>query len=122
PYVGESAFATKAGIHASAIVKDPATYEHVLPELVGNRRKLLVSDQAGRANVLAELERIGIKAAKDDSRVGRLLEEMKSREAMGYAYEAADASFDLLARRILGKVPDFFTVEQFDVHVEHRIN
>jgi 2-isopropylmalate synthase len=93
-----------------------------LPDLVGNRRKLLVSDQAGRANVLAELERIGIKAAKDDPRVGRLLEEMKSREALGYAYEAADASFDLLARRILGKVPDFFTVEQFDVHVEHRIN
>jgi 2-isopropylmalate synthase len=122
PYVGESAFATKAGIHASAIVKDPATYEHVLPELVGNRRKLLVSDQAGRANVLAELERIGIKAAKDDARVGRLLDEMKNREALGYAYEAADASFDLLARRILGKVPDFFTVEQFDVHVEHRIN
>ena len=67
PYVGESAFATKAGIHASAIVKDPATYEHVPPERVGNRRKLLVSDQAGSSNVLAELERIGIKVDKDDS-------------------------------------------------------
>src|SRR6201982_3526503 len=74
PYVGESAFATKAGIHASAIVKDPATYEHVRPELVGNQRKLLVSDQAGRSNVLAELERIGLSVNKDDSRVGRLLE------------------------------------------------
>jgi 2-isopropylmalate synthase len=122
PYVGESAFATKAGIHASAILKDPATYEHVPPESIGNRRKLLVSDQSGRANVLAELERIGIKADKDDARVGRLLDEMKSREAIGYAYESADASFDLLARRVLGKVPDFFTVEQFDVQVEHRIN
>jgi 2-isopropylmalate synthase len=122
PYVGESAFATKAGIHASAIVKEPATYEHVPPESVGNRRKLLVSDQSGRANVLAELERIGIQADKDDPRIGRLLEEVKNREAIGYAYEAADASFDLLARRMLEKVPDFFAVEQFDVHVEHRIN
>ena len=122
PYVGESAFATKAGIHASAIVKDPATYEHVPPEAVGNRRKLLVSDQAGKSNVLAELERIGIKADKDDPRIGRLLEIVKEREAIGYAYEAADASFELLARRTLGKVPDYFTVEKFDVNVEQRVN
>ena len=111
PYVGESAFATKAGIHASAIVKDPATYEHVAPESVGNRRKLLVSDQAGRSNVLAELERIGLKVDKDDPRVARLLDEVKEREAIGYAYEAADASFELLARRMLGTVPNFFDVE-----------
>ena len=122
PYVGESAFATKAGIHASAILKDPATYEHVAPEMVGNRRKVLVSDQAGRSNVLAELERIGIKVDKDDTRVGALLDEVKRREAMGYAYEAADASFELLARRMLGKVPSYFDVTQFDVNVEHRIN
>ncbi len=122
PYVGESAFATKAGIHASAILKDPATYEHVEPATVGNRRKLMVSDQGGRSNILAELERIGIKADKDDPRIGRLLDEVKAREAIGYAYEAAEASFELLARRILGSVPDFFTVEQFDVNVEHRIN
>ena len=102
PYVGESAFATKAGIHASAIVKDPATYEHVAPERVGNQRKLLVSDQAGRSNVLAELERIGLKVDKDDPRIARLLDEVKEREAIGYAYEAADASFELLARRMLG--------------------
>ena len=63
---------TKAGIHASAIVKDPATYEHVAPETVGNKRKVLVSEQAGKSNVLAELERIGIKADKDDPRIGRL--------------------------------------------------
>ncbi len=98
------------------------SYEHVAPESVGNRRKLLVSDQAGRANVLAELERIGIKVDKDDPRIGRLLEEVKSREAAGYAYESADASFDVLARRMMGQVPDFFTVERFDVSVEHRIN
>jgi 2-isopropylmalate synthase len=122
PYVGESAFATKAGIHASAIMKDPATYEHVAPDTIGNRRKLLVSDQAGKSNVLAELDRIGIKVDKDDSRVARMLDEVKELEATGYAYEGADASFELLARRILGKVPDYFTVEKFDVTVEHRIN
>jgi 2-isopropylmalate synthase len=122
PYVGESAFATKAGIHASAIMKEPATYEHVAPARVGNRRKLLVSEQAGRSNVLAELERIGLKVDKDDSRIGRLLEVVKEREAIGYAYEAADASFELLARRVLGKVPDYFEVEKFDVNVEQRDN
>ena len=122
PYVGESAFATKAGIHASAILKDPATYEHVAPETIGNRRKVLVSEQAGKSNVLAELERIGIKADKDDPRIGRLLEIVKEREAIGYAYEAADASFELLARRTLGKVPNYFDVTQFDVNVEQRNN
>ena len=122
PYVGDSAFATKAGIHASAILKDPATYEHVSPEATGNRRKVMVSDQGGRSNVLAELERIGIAVDKNDSRVARLLDEVKDREAVGYAYEAADASFELLARRILGKVPDYFDVERFDVNVEQRYN
>jgi 2-isopropylmalate synthase len=122
PYVGESAFATKAGIHASAIVKEPKTYEHVAPERVGNKRKLLVSDQAGRSNVLAELERIGLSLDKDDARVTRLLDEVKEREAIGYAYEAADASFELLARRMLGQVPHYFDVEKFDVNVEQRIN
>src|SRR5262249_59338237 len=119
---GDSAFVTKAGIHASAILKDPATYEHVRPEAVGNRRKLLVSDQAGRSNVLAELERVGIAVERDDPRVARLLEVVKEREAVGYAYEAADASFELLARRMLGKVPQYFDVTQFDVNVEQRIN
>ncbi|MFG1244568.1 citramalate synthase [Xanthobacter sp. V7C-4] len=122
PYVGESAFATKAGIHASAILKDPATYEHVPPEAVGNRRKLLVSDQAGKSNVLAELERLGVPVEKADPRISRLLDEVKTREALGYAYEAADASFALLARRILGSVPDFFDVERFSVNVERRFN
>ncbi|MGB7258987.1 MAG: citramalate synthase [Pseudolabrys sp.] len=122
PYVGESAFATKAGIHASAIMKEPATYEHVAPETIGNKRKLLVSDQAGKSNVLAELERIGIKADKDDPRIGRLLEIVKEREAIGYAYEAADASFELLARRTLGTVPNYFDVSQFDINVEQRTN
>src|SRR3984893_14265333 len=122
PYVGESAFATKAGIHASAIMKEPATYEHVAPERVGNKRKLLVSDQSGRSNLLAELDRIGFAIDKDDPRLARLLDEVKERDAIGYAYEAADASFELLARRLLGKVPRYFDVEKFDVSVEQRIN
>jgi 2-isopropylmalate synthase len=122
PYVGDSAFTTKAGIHASAILKDPATYEHVAPAAVGNRRKVLVSEQGGRSNVLAELERVGIAVDKSDARLGRLVEVMKEREGIGYAYEAADASFELLARRVLGKVPAYFDVEKFDVNIEHRIN
>ena len=122
PYVGDSAFATKAGIHASAILKDPATYEHVAPENIGNCRHVLVSDQGGRSNLLSELERLGLAVARNDSRIGRLLDEVKEREAAGYAYESADASFELLARRALGEVPDYFDVEQFDVNVEQRYN
>ena len=86
-YVGESAFVTKTGIHASAVMKDPHTYEHVLPELVGNHRKVLVSDQAGRSNVMAELDRAGILYEKNDPKLARLVEELKEREAAGYAYE-----------------------------------
>ncbi len=131
PYVGQSAFATKAGIHASAILKEPATYEHVAPEAVGNRRKLLVSDQAGKSNVLAELDRIGLIAElatlgiaieKDDPRIARLLDVAKAREAVGYSYENAQASFELLARQTLGTVPNYFDVVQFDVRVEQRYN
>jgi len=120
--VGESAFATKAGIHASAIMKEPKTYEHVAPETVGNQRRLMVSDQAGRSNVLAELDRIGLKVDRNDPRIGTLLDVVKEREAIGYAYESAGASFDLLARRMLGKVPSYFDVVQFDVNVEQRYN
>jgi 2-isopropylmalate synthase len=121
-YVGESAFVTKTGIHASAVLKDPQTYEHVTPETVGNHRKVLVSDQAGRSNVIAELDRAGIPYEKSDPKLTRLVEELKQRESAGYAYESANASFELLARRTLGKVPHYFEVEQFDVNVEQRYN
>jgi len=120
PYVGKSAFATKAGIHASAIVKEPETYEHVPPETVGNRRRMLVSDQAGKSNLVAELQRIGMTVAKDDSRLDALLRDVKEREAQGYAYDGADASFELLARRTLGTVPHYFDVLSFRVIVEER--
>jgi 2-isopropylmalate synthase len=122
PYVGEAAFATKAGIHASAILKEPETYEHVRPDLVGNRRRVLVSDQAGKSNILHELERMGLAIPKDDPRVTRLLDEVKSREAAGYAYEGADASFELLAHRLLGDLPRYFSVDSFRVMVEKRHN
>ena len=103
-------------------MKDPATYEHVTPESVGNQRRVLVSEQAGASNVMAELERIGIRADKGDPRVARLLDQVKERQTIGYAYEAADASFELLARRALGTVPNYFDVTQFDVNVEQRNN
>ncbi len=120
PYVGASAFATKAGIHASALAKDPRTYEHVPPESVGNRRRVMVSDQGGKSNFLAELNRRGIDVAKDDPRLDTLIAIVKEHESQGYAYEGADASFELLARRTLGTVPTFFHVESFRCMVERR--
>lgn len=122
PYVGASAFATKAGIHASALAKEPSTYEHVEPESVGNRRKVMVSDQGGKANFLVELKRRGIEVSRDDPRLDTLVAMVKEREAEGYAYEGADASFELLARRTLGTVPDFFSVESFRCMVERRFD
>ena len=120
PYVGKSAFATKAGIHASALMKEPETYEHVPPELVGNRRQVLVSDQAGKSNLIAALQRMGVEVAKDDPRLDHLLRDVKQRESEGYAYDGADASFELLARRALGGVPKYFDVLSFRVIVEER--
>ncbi|WP_319774152.1 citramalate synthase [Breoghania sp.] len=121
-YVGSAAFATKAGIHASAILKDPKTYEHVDPVSVGNRRQVLVSDQAGKSNLVSQLEMLGIEVDPSDRRLDNLLREVKEREALGYAYEAADASFSLLALRHLGHVPEFFEVKSFRVMVERRYN
>lgn len=120
PYVGASAFATKAGIHASALLKDPRTYEHVPPESVGNLRKVMVSDQGGKANFINALKLRGIVVSKDDPKLDRLIEVVKEREATGYAYEGADASFALLASRTLGTIPQFFHVESFRVMVERR--
>ena len=120
PYVGSSAFATKAGIHASALAKEPATYEHVPPESVGNRRKVMVSDQGGKSNFLAELGRRGILVNKADPKLDTLISLVKEHESEGYAYEGADASFELLARRTLDSVPEFFRVDSFRCMVERR--
>jgi len=122
PYVGAAAFATKAGIHASALAKDSSTYEHVTPESVGNERSIMVSQQAGKSNLLAALARHGIPIAKDDARLDRLLRQVKEREAAGYSYDGADASFVLLARKVLGTLPDFFDVESYRTSVERRHN
>lgn len=122
PYVGAGAFATKAGIHASAILKEPETYEHVAPDSVGNTRHVLVSDQAGKSNLISELNRMGIELEKSDRRLDDLLREIKEREAEGWAYDTADASLELLARRRLNCLPFFFEVVSFKVIVEQRFD
>ena len=121
-YVGDSAFAHKGGLHASAVQKDPRTYEHVEPSLVGNRRHIVVSDQSGRANILARLTELGMEFDPSDPQVGKLVNLVKQRDYEGYAYDAAEASFELLARRMLGQVPDYFELLRFSVTDERRYN
>src|SRR5690606_32707305 len=121
PYVGASAFAHKAGLHASAILKDPATYEHIDPGLVGNERLIPMSNQAGQSNLRARLAAAGI-AAPENGALSRILETVKAREEQGYAYDGAQASFELLARRELGLLPEFFEVKRYRVTVERRKN
>ncbi|MEZ5779596.1 MAG: citramalate synthase [Paracoccaceae bacterium] len=122
PYVGASAFAHKAGLHASAIAKDPATYEHVDPATVGNARVIPMSNQAGQSNLRARLVSAGIEVGAKDARLARILEVVKEREDQGYAYDGAQASFEILARRELGLLPDFFEVKRYRVTVERRKN
>jgi 2-isopropylmalate synthase len=122
PYVGASAFAHKAGLHASAILKDPATYEHVPPEVVGNARVIPMSNQAGQSALRERLRAAGIDVAPGDPRLGRILEIVKEREDQGYAYDGAQASFELVARAELGLLPDFFEVKRYRVTVERRKN
>jgi 2-isopropylmalate synthase len=119
-YVGASAFAHKAGLHASAILKNPATYEHVDPDLIGNARIIPMSNQAGQSNLRARLSAIGIALAPGDDRLSRILDAVKDREDQGYAYDGAQASFELLARRELGLCPNFFEVNRYRVTVERR--
>lgn len=121
-YVGEAAFAHKGGLHVSAVEKDPRCYEHVVPELIGNRRRILVSDQAGRSNFLARLREIGIEVDPANTKVARLIEEVKQREYGGYAYDGAEASFELLARMFLGEVPEYYRLNSFRVIDERRWN
>lgn len=121
-YVGGAAFAHKAGLHASAIIKDPTTYEHVPPEMVGNERIVPMSNQAGRSNLLRRLSLAGIHAEKDDPRLGRLLEDVKTKEDQGFSFDSAAASFELLAREAMGQRKTFFEVERFRVSVERRVN
>ncbi|OZA08279.1 MAG: citramalate synthase [Rhodobacterales bacterium 17-64-5] len=122
PYVGASAFAHKAGLHASAILKDPTTYEHIDPALVGNDRVIPMSNQAGQSNLRARLAAAGITVDPKDPRLGRIIEVVKEREDQGYAYDGAQASFELVARRELGLCPVFFEVKRYRVTVERRKN
>ncbi|MGB5068322.1 MAG: citramalate synthase, partial [Albidovulum sp.] len=121
-YVGASAFAHKAGLHASAIAKDPATYEHIDPGLVGNERIVPMSNQAGQSNLRARLAGAGIVADPKNPALARILEVIKEREDLGYAYDGAQASFELVARRELGLLPQFFEVKRYRVTVERRKN
>ncbi len=122
PYVGSSAFAHKAGLHASAIVKDPTTYEHIDPALVGNTRIVPMSNQAGQSNLIRRLSEMGLAVEKGDPALARILDTVKQRETDGYAYDSAQASFELLARTELGLTPDFFDVERYRVISERRRN
>ncbi|MDS9468373.1 citramalate synthase [Paracoccus sp. MBLB3053] len=122
PYVGTSAFAHKAGLHASAILKNPATYEHVEPAVIGNERVIPMSNQAGQSNLRARLAEAGIEVSRDDPALARILDVVKMREDQGYAYDGAQASFELLALAELGRMQRFFDVERYRVTVERRRN
>ena len=122
PYVGERAFAHKAGLHAAAVAKDARTYEHIVPELVGNHRHIVVSDQSGRSNILARFREIGLDTDSGDPRIAELVDRVKEREFYGYAYDGAEASFELLAREAMGGVPEYFRLHSFRVLDERRCN
>jgi 2-isopropylmalate synthase len=122
PYVGDRAFTHKGGLHVSGVEKDPKCYEHIDPEAVGNHRHIVVSDQSGKSNILAMFRNIGIDVNPEDPKVERLVENVKEREFEGYAYDGAEASFELLARRTLGNIPDYYQLNSFRVIDERRWN
>ena len=117
-YVGDSAFAHKGGLHVSAVAKDPRTYEHIEPESVGNRRHIVVSDQSGRSNILARFQELSIEM--EEAKINALVEQVKAREFEGFAYDGAEASFELLARRAMGQVPEYFELSRFRVMDDRR--
>ncbi|WP_299042301.1 citramalate synthase [uncultured Tateyamaria sp.] len=121
-FVGASAFAHKAGLHASAILKDPTTYEHIDPASVGNARVIPMSNQAGQSNLRKRLAEMGLDVPAKDPALSRILERIKAREAEGYSYDTAQASFELLARDELGLLPEFFEVKRYRVTIERRKN
>ncbi|MFU2210048.1 citramalate synthase [Solidesulfovibrio sp. C21] len=115
PYVGDGAFAHKGGVHVSAVVKNPRTYEHVPPETVGNARRVLLSDLSGQSNILYKAREFGFELDKNDPFVLELLTTIKEREALGYEYTAAEASYELLLNRVLGRARSYFTVTRYRV-------
>jgi len=118
PYVGESAFSHKAGMHVNAVQKNPRTFEHVPPEAVGNERRILVSEVSGTSSVLLKAIELGVNIKRTDPALKEILEALKELERQGYAYEAADASFRLLIQKVLKRHRPFFELESFRVIVE----
>ena len=120
PYVGDSAFAHKGGVHIDAVRKNPMTYEHVSPAAVGNRQRLLVSDHAGKSSLAGKAEEFNIKLRKDSPKTRELLDTLKELENQGYQFEGAEGSFELLMRRVLGTHEPSFELLGFRVIVEKR--
>ncbi len=120
PYVGTRAFAHKAGLHASAIRVDPDLYQHIDPARVGNTTTMLVSEMAGRASIELKARELGIDTGGDAELLGRVTEMVKAREAAGYAYDAADGSFELLLRSARGDLPAYFRVESWRASIQAR--
>jgi len=120
PFVGESAFAHKAGMHANAVQKNRSTYEHINPEAVGNYRKILVSDLSGKSNILRKVSEFGINLQPNSPQLQEIVEKVKKLEHVGYEFEGAEASFELLVRKILGQHRKFFDLVSFRVIVGKR--
>ena len=117
PFVGKYAFAHKGGLHVSAVAKNPKSYEHIEPELVGNQRMILVSNQAGKSNIISRLKSINLIKNDEDynQKIADLVNIVKEQEAKGYSYDSADASFEILAKKTLSIVPNFFELINFKV-------
>lgn len=122
PYVGSSAFSHKGGVHINAVIKEPRTYEHIPPEVVGNRRKLLISELSGKTSIVIKAKEFGFELAKDREVTRKLHKLLQELEHQGYHFEAAEGSFQLLLKKELGKFKDFFELEGFRVIVERRKN
>ena len=120
PYVGENAFSHKGGLHASAVEKNSKTYEHIDPEIVGNHRNVVISDQAGRSNLVSQLKKMSIEVSNED--MNNILQIIKQKESEGFSYDAALASFEILVRRYLGEIKDFYKLDKFRVTDERRWN
>ena len=119
PYVGASAFAHKGGLHASAVNKDPKTYEHIEPSIVGNQRQIVISEQSGKSNIISKLKSAGISVNEDDQSIQKILDRVKEREFTGYTYDGADASFELLVKKVLGQFTEFFATKSFKINIEN---
>jgi 2-isopropylmalate synthase len=113
PYVGQNAFAHKGGLHVSAVIKDPATYEHINPEIVGNKRIIPVSTQSGRSNILMRLQEFPTDFELSNTQIQEILDTIKSAEAEGYGFDSAGASFYLCVLRLIDKLPQYFTIDEF---------